>query len=115
MSRPTALVPDDAPGMAAILGGLLLALLAALLGRARARRHALAYTGVMAAAPEPDDLAYEPYVEWIAVPAPWRAGQGIGVFRRRPAWPWLAEPPVARMRGPPVANFALFDLLTGMA
>ncbi len=104
--RPTL----TAPGIAAILGGLLRVLLAALLGGVRGGRHALAYTGVMEAAPEAEDLAYEPYVEWIAVPAPWRAGQGIRLWcRRGPSRPRHALRPVVRERGPPVPRISSTD------
>ncbi len=121
MSRPPAPLPDDAPGIAAILCGLLIALLAALLGGARGRRRALAFEGLMAAVPqEPVDLDYEPWVEWVAVPAPWRNGHLLP--RRHEAS--FGHPQdarrcgvrlSARMRGPPWAVFGHFDVLPGMA
>ena len=123
MTRPPTPTPDDAPGIAAILGALLLALLAALLGRARARTHtcALAYEGVMAAVPqEPVVIEYEPWVEWVAVPAPWRNGRLLP--RRHEAVPerphgarWRGMRLSARMRGPPWVVFGQFDVLPGMA
>ena len=82
MTSPPTRPPHDRAeaGIAALLGALLWALLAALLGRARVRARAadMDYRGVTvvvlcalaAAAAVP-----EPYVEWIAVPAPWRNGR----------------------------------------
>ncbi|MCX7384030.1 MAG: hypothetical protein NT133_22010 [Alphaproteobacteria bacterium] len=117
MTRPPPHPLDDAPGIAAILGGMLFALLAALLGGARARRRALAVTGVMAAVPlEPVELDYEPWVEWVAVPAPWRACQGIGRSCPRlhgPTGPCGAMQ--TAVRGPPCPVFGHFYVLPGMA
>ncbi|MCX7382112.1 MAG: hypothetical protein NT133_11980 [Alphaproteobacteria bacterium] len=67
-----------ANGIAALMGGMLRALLAALLGVARARPRAVTapgMTSVVLRAAADAEMATEPYVEWVAVPAPWRAGR----------------------------------------
>ncbi|MCX7383874.1 MAG: hypothetical protein NT133_21200 [Alphaproteobacteria bacterium] len=80
MRRPLAPLPVPTNGIAALIGGMLGALLYALLGWmqvSRARRGA-ALEGTLApvlAAQESITLDLEPIVEWECVPAPWRAGQ----------------------------------------
>ncbi len=113
MTSPPTLPPHDRAeaGIAALLGALLWALLAALLGRARVRARAadMDYRGVtvvvLCVLAEAEAVP-EPYVEWIAVPAPWRngrllpraharawrsgvrgRGQRAGVPARGPPWP----------------------------
>ncbi len=117
MTHPPSHPLDAAPGIAALLGGMLFALLAALLGTAGVRRRALSVTGVMAAIPqEPIDLDYEPWVEWVAVSAPWRACQGIGrpcSHPRGPSGPCGAMR--TSVRGPPPPVFRQCNPLPGMA
>ncbi|MCX7383792.1 MAG: hypothetical protein NT133_20775 [Alphaproteobacteria bacterium] len=78
LHRPHACAEDR---IAALLGGMLWALLAALLGGARRRRAADAameqrgVTVVVLRALADAEAIAEPYVEWVAVPAPWRAGR----------------------------------------
>lgn len=116
MTRPPAPRPDVAPGILAI-GELLFALLAALLGLARAQPRAAgsgaagvwvaisvrrADTASGAWADQPEDWTLEPAVEWIAVPAPWRAGRLLPPWVSRPYC--VAEPRLCpRGRGPPMA------------
>lgn len=121
MTRATEHAPNAANGIAATIGGMLYALLAALLGVARVRPRAAAYTGVMevalraAAAAE---FETEPYVEWIAVPAPWRNGR---LLPKRHARTPRADAPrhIARLdacaQGPPVRRTSYGGAITGMA
>ena len=100
--------PDATPGIAAIIGALLCVLLAALFG-GRRRRDGRSLDGTIAAVLRAEEEAaedlFEEWVEWVAVPAPWRAGQGRFrtrfLLRARPRglwWdPWLG----ARGRAPP--------------
>ena len=122
MTRPPRHSPDATPGIAALLGAMLCALLTALLGRVRLRPRDIAFPGVMAVVlrAEQDVESFgetEPYEEWIAVPAPWRAGQGVGrdCARRRRGKPCPGARTPARERGPPWPHRTLADLITGMA
>ncbi|MCX7383174.1 MAG: hypothetical protein NT133_17585, partial [Alphaproteobacteria bacterium] len=86
MTRAPKTAPDAVLGIHAVIGGMLCALLAALPDVARVRPRAAAYTGVMEVALRAAaeiDIEVEPYVEWIAVPAPWRATQGAARRRGR--------------------------------
>ncbi len=80
MTRLPAPPLDDARRIAALIGALLAALLAALLGLARPARARAplmtegTLTGVLCAMAA-IDFETEPYVEWVAVPAPWRNGR----------------------------------------
>ena len=111
--------PDAARDIAAFIGGMLWALLAALLGRARARPREDGYLGVMALV-ERAALAAEIetpcWEEWVAVPAPWRATQGVRLrARARVDAPRRAVHPGVWGRGPPV-RFAMHGgSMTGMA
>lgn len=110
--------PIAAPGIAALCA-LLHALLAALLGVARPRDCALsgAMEGVLRAAPE-IDLAAEPEVEWVLVPAPWRAGfwwvkpRGSAYMA---ASPCRCGSRAARVRAPPCRLAPFGGLKTGTA
>ncbi len=122
MTPPPALPRDAAPGLAAILGSLLCALLAALLGVARVRPRAGDDAGVMAmvarCAAEAEEPLFEEWVEWIAVPAPWRATQGLWRYCARAWGGWSPRPGLwrgKRGRGPPARHFALCTASTGMA
>lgn len=119
MTRPPFPSPHVAPGIAALLGGLLCTLLAALLGVAKARPRDC--TGTMACVLRAEaaiDLELEPAVEWVAVPAPWRNG----IWRvkpRRGAFmaqrPRSSGPRAARVRAPPCPVIPCEDWRTGMA
>ncbi|MCX7383951.1 MAG: hypothetical protein NT133_21615, partial [Alphaproteobacteria bacterium] len=96
--------PDAAPSLAAAIGALLCTLLAALLGVAgrgamRVRAGDLACDGLIAAGQPLLEAEWEPEVEWIAVPAPWRATQGAV---RRYARVSQANAPCPRQPGAPV-------------
>ncbi len=97
---------------------MLYALLAALLGRWPVRAREVDYAGALGTvlrAEAEADFTYEPWVEWVAVPAPWRNGRLLP--RRHEAgrvWTSGAQP-VARMRGPPAGFFTSRDERTGMA
>ena len=121
MTRPPRPSLDAASGLAALLGGMLFVLLAALLGAARAKSRGVARSQVMAAvlpAPQEMDWEVEEWVEWIAVPAPWRSLDGARRHhaRKRPAGSrGDAGRPAARERGPP-RRLALSDASrTGIA
>ncbi|MCX7381563.1 MAG: hypothetical protein NT133_09150 [Alphaproteobacteria bacterium] len=107
MTRPPRPSLDAASGIAALLGGMLFVLLAALLGAARAKSRGVARSQVMAAvlpAPQEMDWEVEEWVEWVAVPAPWRARDGARRHhaRKPPAGRRAhARRPAARGRGPP--------------
>ena len=117
--------PDAADSIAAMLGDLLFALLAALLGVARRRALARAGGGLdlgdddvisaVLRAEAEAELFYEPWVEWIAVPAPWRNGR---LLPRRHEPRRVRQRGVriaARMRGPPLCQITRRDERTGMA
>ncbi len=125
MTRLPAPRPDAADSIATMLGDLLFALLAALLGVARRRALARAAGGfdlgdgdvisaVLRAEAEAE-LFYEPWVEWIAVPAPWRNGR---LLPRRHEPRRVRQRGVriaARMRGPPLCQITRRHERTGMA
>ena len=80
MPRPTVPAPQPTNGIAALIGEMLAELLYALFGLAlrRAARRAAALEGTLTAVLEAEAAAgfeTEPYVEWVAVPAPWRNGK----------------------------------------
>ena len=129
MSRPTTLSPDDARRIAALIGELLFALLAALLGAGRGGARGApcrvaepgelegVMAGVLRAAADAD-MTLEPYVEWVAVPAPWRNGRLL-----RP-WHAVVPPhqvparfdrPGALLHGPPLRGGKFEYRATGMA
>ena len=64
------------------------------------------------------DLETEPYVEWVAVPVPWRNGfwwvkpRGSAFMA---ACPCRCGPRAARVRAPPCGFAPLGDWRTGMA
>ncbi len=123
MTYPPAHRPDLPGSIAAMLGGMLCALLAALLGVARrrvvrARRMDAEFSdllGPVLRAEAEADFTYEPWVEWVAVPAPWRNGR---LLPRRHAAKRVRRHgvrPLARMRGPPVRFLTSRVERTGMA
>ncbi|MCX7382403.1 MAG: hypothetical protein NT133_13510 [Alphaproteobacteria bacterium] len=106
--------PDVAPRLSeaaiiALLGVMIRALLAALLGRARAQPRAIGVDGVMAGVLRSEaeaEMTLEPYVEWVAVPAPWRNGRLLP--KRHARVPGAQMPAhgvrlAALVRGPPLA------------
>lgn len=114
MTPAPTLRPDATASIAAVLAAVL-ALLAALLGvagRSRARMGAIGagphedvYDGVMACvlrAEAEAEFGYEPWVEWVAVPAPWRNGRLLPRRHEAPRLRPCGVRPAARMRGPPV-------------
>ena len=121
MSRPPALLTAPTPGIAALIGEMLGALLYAVFGWMRRRRtgvRAEPLEGTLAAVLEAEaaiSFEVEPYVEWVAVPAPWRNGRLLPrrheAKRVRPC----GVRPVARMRGPPAGLLTSGDERTGMA
>ncbi|MCX7382733.1 MAG: hypothetical protein NT133_15245 [Alphaproteobacteria bacterium] len=113
MTRPPRHSPDAPPGIAAIIGALLCGLLAALLRGGRVRRDVRSLDGAMASVLEAtraatEDFLSEEWVEWVAVPAPWRAGQGRFrtrfLLRARPRGAWRDAWLSARGRAPPGRN-----------
>ncbi len=100
--------PCAAQVIAAVIGAMLCVLLAALFGLAGARRRALERPGVMTVVLQAEadaEMIFEPYVEWVAVPAPWRNGKLL-----RP-WHAIVPPhrvpphrarPGALLHGPPL-------------
>ena len=123
MSRPPAPSLDAAPGMtlrgiAAVIGVVLLCvLLAALLGLAGRRRALLASSAMetVLGAEADADMTWEPWLEWVAVPAPWRNGR---LLPRRHAARRVRQRgvrPCARMRGPPGLIASFQWVRTGMA
>ena len=118
MSRPPPHHPDDARRIAAFLGGMLYALLAALLGAARggacAAPRGVAAPGALQGvigrilrATEEAELEMEPEVEWIAVPAPWRNGRLLRPWHARvPRNPVPAhrKQPGTLLHGPPARH-----------
>ena len=117
--------PDFAPaphGIAALIGGMLGALLYALLGWLRGEREAWEgheLEGTLApvlVAQAEISFETEPYVEWVAVPAPWRNGRLLPPRHARGVALVLR---VARLRvlgrGPPWGDFRFIAWRTGMA
>ena len=111
-------------GIAARLGGMLAALLYALLGwgrRGQTRARAESLEGVLApvlAAEAAIDLEFEPYVEWEAVPAPWRNGQLLPARHARAlsvALPCRRARIAVRGQGPPRGISGFGGVVTGMA
>ncbi|MCX7382917.1 MAG: hypothetical protein NT133_16235 [Alphaproteobacteria bacterium] len=97
MTRPPHHLPDANHGFAALFGGILRVLLAALLGVAAVRKRDDEYAGVMAGAlraARDAEVAMPCAEEWVAVPAPWRAGR---------LQPW-ARFPISRAARPDVAR-----------
>ncbi len=111
-------------GIAALIGGILGALLYALLGWLRRedgswRAHELEGTlaPVLVAQAE-ISFETEPYVEWVAVPAPWRNGRLLPVRHARALGMALGVRcvrPCVLGRGPPWGDFRFEGLRTGMA
>lgn len=111
MTSPPAHPLSQLQGIAAVIGAMLYALLSVLLGIARARprvmlRSELMTTTALEAAEEAAciDITLEPWVEWVAVPAPWRNGRLLP--RRHEAGRTAMAPRqgvrlAARGRGPP--------------
>ncbi len=123
MTRLPRNFPEAPPGLAAIIGALLCVLLAALLRGRRGRRDAISLDGTVAAvlraeADAAEDL-FEEWVEWVAVPAPWRAGQGRFrtrfLLRARPRGLWAEAWLVAFGPGPPGRHATNSGWITGMA
>lgn len=82
MTRPSSPSLIAATGLAALMGGMVWALLAALLGlthrRAGERARDVARPGMTVVVLQAEATAafeYEEYVEWVAVPTPWRNGR----------------------------------------
>ncbi|MCX7383254.1 MAG: hypothetical protein NT133_17985 [Alphaproteobacteria bacterium] len=123
MNRLPPHCPDAAHGIAAMLGGMLCALLSAMLGLAglRPARRAAGLEGVMALVLEAEAAALlelEPVVEWECVPAPWRNGRLLPARHARAlgvALPCRRERPPVLGRGPPWASFNDRAWRTGMA
>ena len=123
MTRPRHPSPDVRLGIADIVGAMLRVLLAALLGGWRAPRDATALDGTMTPLLEATRAAAEDLfaemVEWVAVPAPWRAGQGRFrtrfLLRVRPRGLWAEAWLVAFGRGPPGRDATNSGWITGMA
>ncbi len=119
MTVPPTPRPDASGSIAAILGEMLWVLLAALLGVARrggagrARACAAgddAYSGVIdlvLRAEAEAEFAYEPWVEWVAVPAPWRNGRLLPRRHEARRVRRRGVRPAARMRGPPLRGLTL--------
>ncbi len=119
MTRPPSPHPSAPLGIAALLGVLLRVLLAALLGAAKARPRDVAAPGLLTGilrAEQDAEFAFEPLEEWIAVPAPWRAGQGIRRSCPRAATdPRRAARPHAGGRGPPTRQIPSETTVSGIA
>lgn len=124
MYHPPSLPPEPTHGTAALLGGVLGALLRALLGWVRmggARRRRDSLDGVVAgvlAAQAAIDLAPMDDVEWECVPAPWRAGQLLPARHARALslkLPCSCMPLRAFAQGPPRRGFTPGGSRTGMA
>lgn len=115
MTRPPAPSRAAAPGLVPggiltvgllVGAGVLCVLLAAVLRLVRPR--ALGWEGTMEVVArctaEAEAPIFEEWVEWVAVPAPWRHGQ---LLPRRHEWTFGCVPPARRMRpraagrGPP--------------
>ncbi len=128
MPRSTALPSKHAPGITALLGGMLGVMLYAVLcpmwawaRRSGAYSRATQLEGVVAAVLEAESaitLELEPIEEWEWRPAPWRAGHLLPARHRRA----LAIPLPCRKlrlcavgRGPPSRASLSASLLTGMA
>ncbi len=110
------------PGGIAAGFGMLCALLAALLGLAVTRPRAMADAGTMGlvirTVADAEVAPVEEWVEWIAVPAPWRAGQGVGRSCARVRGAGAPRPRQIRARrgrGPPWRPPSPCTEQTGMA
>ena len=122
MPRPSTHPLHAAQDIAAVLGAMICALLAALFGpagtraRGRAERFPDVMTGVLRAMDEAE-FAYEPEVEWVMVPAPWRNGRLLprAHARRLVAFELLRARPGALVHGPPAPLSALISPLPGIA
>ncbi len=117
MHTQPAPLPALPNGITALLGGMLGALLYALLGRWEwACREPAEWEGTWRAegvagalhraraAQDAIALEAEPIVEWECVPAPWRAGQLLPIRHARALGlplPCRRAPPILRLRGPP--------------
>ena len=115
MTRPPAPRPDATGSIAALIGVMLGALLAALFGMPRrgAMRVPAADLGyadvlgpVLRAEAEAE-MSFEPWVEWVAVPAPWRNGRLLPRRHEARRLRRRGVRPAARMRGPP-GRFHIF-------
>ncbi len=118
MNRPPAPHPDAANGIAAILGVLLHALLSAILGRRAVRPRDAEYSGMLGAvlrAQADTRTPAEPWEEWIAVPAPWRAARLLPARHARTPSSRTRARPAARMRGPPAPHTIIRAEPTGIA
>ncbi|MCX7381838.1 MAG: hypothetical protein NT133_10585 [Alphaproteobacteria bacterium] len=123
MRRPTAPAFAPAHGIAANFGGMLGALLYALLGwlRVCGARRVDGLEGTMApvlVAQASVRLELEPIVEWEWVPAPWRAGRLLPSAHARAcgvALPFHFARPFVLGRGPPLGDLTSGELRTGMA
>ena len=121
MTRPPRPSLDAASCFATLLGGMLCVLLAALLGVAWLRSRGNTRSEVMAAVlpvPEEVDWEIEEWVEWVAVPAPWRSVSGARrhhARKRRAGSRGGAVRPAALGRGPPWGLARPYVSRTGMA
>ncbi|MCX7381397.1 MAG: hypothetical protein NT133_08275 [Alphaproteobacteria bacterium] len=121
MRRPTDPAFAPAHGIAANPGGMLGALLYALLVWLRrcGVRDVAGLEGSVApvlVARACVCLELEPIVEWVCVPAPWRNGQLLPAWHARcVALPIRFVRPFLLGRGPPLGNFMFLTLRTGMA
>ncbi len=122
MPRPSTHPLHAAQDIAAVLGAMICALLAALFGpagtraRGRAERFPDVMTGVLRAMDEAE-FEYEPEVEWVMVPAPWRNGRLLPrAHARRPiAFVMRRTRPGALLHGPPAPLSALCGATPGIA
>ena len=110
MRQPNALLAPAPHGIAALIGGMLGAWLYALLGWLRGKHEvweAHELEGTLApvlVAQAGISFETEPYVEWVAVPAPWRNGRLLP--KRHARVPGAQTPAhgvrlAALVRGPP--------------
>ncbi|MCX7383510.1 MAG: hypothetical protein NT133_19310 [Alphaproteobacteria bacterium] len=112
MRPPYAQQPERTHGIAALIGGMLGALLYALLGGRGVRRRDAVLDGALAgvmAAQAAIRLEPEPEIEWEWVPAPWRNGRLLPVRHARAlgvALPLRRARPCVLGRGPP-CGFAM--------
>ncbi len=114
--------PNAMPRIVAAIDALLCTLLAALLGAAgrgavRARPRDLA-CGVLIAAGQPlFEAELEPEVEWVMVPAPWRATQGAVRTCGRIAQSNAPSParPGTPVRAPPACHTLPKPAITAIA
>lgn len=120
MTHPPAPPPDDARRIAALIGGMLGALLAVLLGVARpgkARALPSVLNCVLRSAADVE-MEAEAYVEWVAVPAPWRAGRLLPRHHARALGAQSLHRTLrtgALVHGPPAGFLKNSVLMTGMA